>query len=168
MKKIRQRLTLLAAILAVSLISGCGYQLRGSTSLPEVMASTYIKGLRPYSALVNDFTHALRARKVNVVKDAGGASAILNITGNNTEKRVQSVDALGNVLEFELRQTINFYVTGSDQQVLLQEQSISLSRDYLFASTGVLAKAREEKQVQSTLQKNLVNLALLRIASIGK
>jgi outer membrane lipopolysaccharide assembly protein LptE/RlpB len=51
---------------------------------------------------------------------------------------------------------------------LLPEQSVSLSRDFLFTSTDVLAKAREEKLVRRTLQKNIVNLAMLRIAALGR
>ncbi len=158
---------MLAACL-LTVASGCGYQLRGSASLPEVMAVTYIKGLRPYSALVDDFAHALRTRNVSVTTEPVAATAILQITENNTEKLVQSVDSTGNVLEYEIRQTIRFSVSTPDQQELLAEQTISLSRDFLFTSTDVLAKAREEDIVRRTVQKNLVNLALLRIASIGR
>jgi LPS-assembly lipoprotein len=164
----RQLLVVLAIILAVSVTAGCGYQLRGSASLPPVMATTYVKGLRPYSALVDDFSQALRTRNARVTTDPASASATLSITGNDTEKLVLSVDTAGNVLEYEIRQTIRFSVTAADQQVLLSEQSVSLSRDFLFTSTDVLAKAREEKLVRRTLQKNIVNLAMLRIAALGR
>jgi LPS-assembly lipoprotein len=158
------RLYILLLISAV--LAGCGYQLRGSASLPEAMSLTYIQGLRPYSALVNDFAHALRTRNATVTTDQAAASAILKITGNTTEKLVLSVDTAGNVLEYEIRQTIRFSVSGPDRRDLLPEQSVTLSRDFLYTSTDVLAKAREEKLVRRTLQENLVNLAMLRIASL--
>ena len=157
-----------ALLLVVVILAGCGYQLRGSASLPDVMSVTYIKGLRPYSALLDDFAHALRTRNVIVASDPAVATAVLNVIGNTTEKLVQSVDSSGNVLEYEIRQTIRFSVSTPDQQELLAEQSLSLSRDFLFTSTDVLAKAREEKLVRQTLQQNLVNLAMLRIASLGR
>jgi LPS-assembly lipoprotein len=155
-------------LMAIALLAGCGYQLRGSASLPEAMAVTYIKGLRPYSALVEDFAHALRTRNATITMDPAEASAILNITGNDTEKLVQSVDTAGNVLEYEIRQTIRFSVIGPDRRDLLSEQSISLSRDFLYTSADVLAKVREEKLVRRTLQESLVNLAVLRIASLER
>ncbi len=164
----RQILLMLAVALAVSFVAGCGYQLRGSASLPAVMSTTYVKGLRAYSALVDDFSHALRMRDAVVTTDPESASAILSITANDTEKLVLSVDTAGNVLEYEIRQTIRFSVFAADQQVLLPEQSVSLSRDFLFTSTDVLAKAREEKLVRRTLQKSIVNLAMLRIAALGR
>jgi LPS-assembly lipoprotein len=157
-----------ALLLVLALLAGCGYQLRGSASLPEAMSVTYIEGLRPYSALVNDFAHALRTRNATVTTDQAAASAILKITGNTTEKLVLSVDTAGNVLEYEIRQTIRFSVRGPDRRDLLSEQSITLSRDFLYTSTDVLAKAREEKLVRSTLQENLVNLAMLRIAALKR
>ena len=155
-------------LLVIVVLAGCGYQLRGSASLPQVMSVTYIQGLRPYSALVDDFAYALRTRNATVTSDPAAASAILKITGNNTEKLVQSVDTAGNVLEYEIRQTISFSISGPDRREMLPEQSISLSRDFLFTSTDVLAKAREERLVRRTLQENLVNLAMLRIASLGR
>jgi LPS-assembly lipoprotein len=164
----RQLLLMLAVIFTLSLLAGCGYQLRGSASLPPVMSTTYVKGLRPYSALVDDFSQALRTRNATVTTDPEIASATLSITANDTEKLVLSVDTAGNVLEYEIRQTIRFSVVAADQQVLLSEQTVSLSRDFLFTSTDVLAKAREEKLVRRTLQKNIVNLAMLRIAALGR
>ncbi len=165
-------------LLVIAILAGCGYQLRGSAGLPEAMSVTYIKGLRPYSDLVNDFAHALRTRNATVTTDQAAASAVLMttdqaaasavliITGNTTEKLVLSVDTVGNVLEYEIRQTIRFSVSGPDRRDLLPEQSLSLSRDFLYTSTDVLAKAREEKLVRRTLQENLVNLAMLRIVSL--
>ena len=152
----------------LGLVAGCGYQLRGSASLPDVMSVTYVQGLRPYSALVDDFAYALRTRNVTVTSDSEDASAILKIAGNNAEKLVLSVDTAGNVLEYEIRQTIRFSVIGPDRRELLSEQSITLSRDFLYTSTDVLAKEREEKLVRRTLQQNLVELAMLRIAAVGR
>ena len=153
-------------LIVAALLSGCGYQLRGSASLPEVMSPTYIQGLRPYSGLVDDFAYALRTRNATVTSDQAEASAVLKITGDDTEKLVLSVDTAGNVLEYEIRQTIRFSVLGPDRRELLPEQSITLSRAFLFTSTDVLAKVREERLVRRTLQQNLVSLAMLRIAAL--
>jgi len=157
---------LVALSLVTALLAGCGYQLRGSASLPAVMSPTYIQGLRPYSELVDDFAYALRTRNATVTSDQTEASAVLRITGDDTERLVLAVDTAGNVLEYEIRQTISFSVLGPDRRELLPEQSLTLSRAFLFTSTDVLAKVREERLVRRTLQQNLVSLAMLRIASL--
>ena len=45
---------LLVSCLVITL-SACGFQLRGSSALPEEMAVTYIKSFNPYGSLVVDF-----------------------------------------------------------------------------------------------------------------
>jgi LPS-assembly lipoprotein len=157
-------LILLAALLA-ALLSGCGFQLRGSSALPRAMSVTYIKGIKPFGTLADDFTAALRLRNIRVTDRERAATAILEITGNDSEKLVVSVDTAGNVLEYEVRQTIRFSVLTPDRKVVVPEQSVSLGRDYIFSSNDVLGKQREEQDVRATLQENLVNLAMLRIAA---
>ncbi len=154
---------LLACLLALT--SACGFQLRGSSALPQSMSVTYIKGIQPFGTLADDFTAALRLREITVTDRERNATAILEIIENQTEKLVVSVDTAGNVQEFEIRQTIHFSVTMPDEQVVVPAQSVSLSRDYIFSSTDVLGKQREEQVVRATLQENLVNLAMLRIAA---
>jgi LPS-assembly lipoprotein len=148
--------------------SGCGFQLRGTTDLPAAMAITHIKGIRPFGTLADDFSAALRLRNITVTDSEHTATAVLEISENNTEKLVLSVDTAGNVLEYELRQTIRFSVITPAQQVVVPEQSVALSRDYIFSSTDVLGKVREEQVVRATLQENLVNLAMLRIAAAAR
>lgn len=158
----------LLLLLVAALLAGCGFQLRGTTALPAEMSITHIRDIRPFSTLADDFADALRLRNITVTDSAGAATAVLNISDDSTEKLVVSVDTSGNVLEYEIRQTVRFSVLTADQRVIVPDQSVSLSRDYIFSSNDVLGKAREEEVVRATLQKNLVNLAMLRIAAAAR
>ena len=149
-------------------MTGCGFQLRGSAALPVEMAVTYIQSGQPYSSLVDDFAEALKARDIQVTEERSDATAVLKIHGNELERRVLSVNTSGKVLEYELRQTVLFSVTTTANQPLLEEQSVSLSRDYLYSNTDILGKQREDQDVRQTLQRNLVNMAMLRITAVRK
>lgn len=149
-------------------MAGCGFQLRGSAALPAEMAVTYIQSGQPYSSLVDDFAAALKARDIQVTEERSDATAVLKILGNELERRVLSVNTSGKVLEYELRQTVNFSVATAANQPLLEEQSVSMSRDYLYSNTDILGKAREDQDVRQTLQRNLVNMAMLRITAARK
>jgi LPS-assembly lipoprotein len=76
---------LLAGCLTLTL-SACGFQLRGSSALPEEMSVTYIKSNRPYGTLMDDFAEALRARHVTVTDDRSEATAVLEIIWDRQEK----------------------------------------------------------------------------------
>ena len=155
-------------MLLALLLAGCGFHLRGSADLPSAMSLTYIKGIQPFGTLADDFTAALRLRGIKVIDSERYATAVLQITQNTTEKQVLSVDIHGNVLEYEIRQTIRFSVMTADGQPVVPEQSVALSRDYIFSSTDVLGKQREEQVVRATLQETLVNLAMLRISAAAR
>ena len=79
-----------------------------------------------------------------------------------------SVNTSGKVLEYDILQTITFSVVTAGSETLVPEQSLSLNRDYIFSSTDVLGKQREDKVVRANLQSNIVNLAMLRIAAAAR
>ena len=169
-----RRLKTLRAVPVVSLLvclavmlSACGFQLRGSAALPGEMAVTYIKASNPYGTLVNDFAEALRTHKVTVTEDSQEATATLVIINSTLDKDVLSVNGNGKVLEYQLSQSIQFAVKTGDNVSLLEPQQVGMSRDYLYSSTDVLSKEREEAVVRRTLQRELVNLAILRMAAVA-
>ena len=149
----------------LSAISACGFHPRGSAALPSAMAVTYIKSARPYGSLVDDFSAALQAQGGQITRQRSEATAILHIVSNEIEKRVLSVDTAGKVLEYEIRQTIRFSVETNEKLPIVEQQEVSLARDYIFSSAEVLSVEREDKIVREVLQRNLVNLAMLRITA---
>ena len=160
--------TLLAWALLLGLlsaISACGFHPRGSSALPAEMAVTFIKSGQPYGSLVDDFSAALQAQGGQVTAQRSEATAVLHIVSNVIEKRVLSVDTAGKVLEYETRQTVRFSVETSEKLPLVEEQEVSMARDYIFSSAEVLSTEREDRIVRKALQRNLVNLAMLRITA---
>ena len=161
-------LSILLAGCLVLALSACGFQLRGSSALPEEMSVTFIKFNKPYGTLLDDFTDALRAHHVKVTDDRDEATAVLTISNNERDRDVLSVNSAGKVLEIQLRQSFRFSVKTIDNLPLVEPQNITLTRDYLYSSTDVLSKDREEVVVRRTLQQELVHLAMLRITTVAE
>ncbi len=149
-------------------IAACGFHPRGSSALPSAMAVTYISSGKPYSSLVDDFSEALRVHDGHVTRERDEATAILNIISDTVETRLLSVNTDGKVLEYETRQTIHFSVVTGDNLPLLEEQEVSMGKSYLYISTDVLGIEREDRVLRQTLQRNLVDLALLRITALAR
>jgi LPS-assembly lipoprotein len=150
------------------LLGGCGYHLRGTETLPETMAVTYIQGKRPFDSLNDDFLVALEGRGVRVTGSRDEATAILRILANSDKKDVLTVDVGGKVQEIQIRQTIRFDVVTPDNQPLVEQQEISLTRDFVFNKDDILAKERESDLISAQLQRDIVNLAMLRITAAGR
>ena len=149
----------------LSAIAACGFHPRGSSALPSEKDVTFIKIGQPYGSLVDDFSAALQAQGGQVTAQRSEATAVLHIVSNVIEKRVLSVDTAGKVLEYETRQTVRFSVETSEKLPLVEEQEVSMARDYIFSSAEVLSTEREDRIVRKALQRNLVNLAMLRITA---
>ena len=136
--------------------------------LPSEMAVTYIEDISAYSSLLGDFRTALNRHGVTVTGRRGEATAVLRIHEDESERRVLTVDRTGKVQEYEIRQSIRFDVIATDSRPVVSEQTVSLSRDFVFIRTDVLGKEREEQLVREELQRDLVNTAMLRIAAASR
>ena len=158
---------LLAAFFMAGL-SGCGFHLRGSDVLPAEMSVTYIQSGNPFSSLVDEFTAALRARGVQVTENLSEATAVLRILDNDKEREVLSVNTSGKVLEYELSQTVRFSVSTAENLPVVEPQTVTMHRAYLYKSTDVLGSEREKEAVRNTLQESLVNMAMLRITAAAR
>lgn len=156
------------AVGVVLLIAGCGFHPRGAAPLPAAMAITYIQGKSEFDSLNATFRTALESQGARVTPERGEASAILTITENDTGKDVLSVDLSGKVLEYRLHQSIRFEVLAADGHTLVEPQSVTLSRDFKFNRNDVLGKERETETIRRELQRDVVNLAMLRIAAASK
>ena len=158
----------LLAVFMVTTLAGCGFHLRGSDALPISMSVTYIQIANPFSSLVDDFADALRAHGVQVTEDRAAATAVLRIHEDDRGRDVLSVNTSGKVLEYQLWQLIRFSVATAENLPVVEQQTVTLRRAYLYRSTDVLGSEREKVTVRGTLQKNLVNMAMLRIVAVAR
>jgi LPS-assembly lipoprotein len=156
-------------VAAVALLLGaCGFHLRGAAPLPAEMSVTYIHGTAEFNPLYDDFRAALENRGARVTQDRGEATAVLDILENNFDKDVLTVDLSGKVLEYRLRQNIQFEVAAADGHMLIERQSVTMSRDLKFNRNDVLGKERESELFRKELQRDVVNLAMLRMTAAGR
>jgi LPS-assembly lipoprotein len=165
---IRRVVVCLLAVCLVTVLSGCGFHLRGSGALPAEMSVTYIQSGNPFSSLVDDFADALRSSGAQVTEERDKATAVLRILENDRGREVLSVNTSGKVLEYQLWQTVRFSVATMENLPVVEPQTVTLRRAYLYSSTDVLGSEREKEAVRSTLQRNLVHMAMLRVAAAAR
>ena len=155
-------------LLVIAVLSACGFHLRGTAALPEAMAVTYIQAKNPFDTLNDDFRDALEGHGARVTENRDEATAILRILGNRDEKDVLTVDIGGKVQEILIRQTIRFDVVTPDNQPLVEKQTVTRSRDFVFNKDDILAKEREADLISTELQRDVVNMAMLRIVAASR
>jgi len=146
-----------------SLLSACGWRLRGGVDLPPVMAKTYIQGVAPFSELGVQLKNTLNSADAKVVSDAKQATASLIIMGNELTRRVLALDNSGRASEYELNYVLRFKVLGENGRELVPAQSVTATRDYLFDPDAILAKSDEEARLRKDMLRLAVQQMFFRI-----
>jgi len=162
-------LTLVLALLCLSLLSGCGFKLRGAYQLPPAMQQTYIGAASVNADLVRSLSIALRASDIELLDVPSDDAAQLKLFKETRSKRVVSVDSRGRAREYTLTYAISFSLTGKQpatgEAFHIEQQDLQIDRDFLFDPEDVLGNARGESQLYDEMRQDLVRLILLRLQS---
>ena len=156
-----------AAPLALISLNGCGFALRQA---PSFAFSTLFSGLPESSPLGVELRRSLKATgKVRVITDArqmNEAQVVLDVLLDQREKVVLSLNATGQVREFQLRLRFAFKLRTLAGKELIPPSEISLQRDISFNESAVLAKEAEEALLYRDMQSDLVQQLMRRLAAV--
>jgi len=156
------RFFLAAGVLA---LAGCGFQLRGSATVP--FNSLYIPNATTGVAL--DLKRNIEVgTQAKVVSDPKTAEAILDLFGENKEKIILSLTGTGRVREYRLRYTVSYRVHDGKGAEYVPRTIVQLTRDVTYSDTEILAKEAEEQLLFRDMQTDLVQQILRRLASAEK
>ena len=92
-------------------------------------------------------------------------TATIEITKDLVEQRTLAVSARNIPTDYELTYTVTFAVHGPDAE-LLAPQTITLSRDYSFEENVLLAKEHEADILRAQMARDLVSMAMHRLARL--
>ncbi len=162
----QQSLRLLVLLACLLALSACGFHLRGAYQLPESMATTFLQAANDNSELVRFLRRTLMASDVELLESKDRAQAHLRLHAEKQSKRVLSVDSRGRAREYELSYSVDFELT-VDDRVLIPQQQLTLTRDFLFDTEDVLGKGREEALLIRDMQQDMVRLIMLRLQAVG-
>ena len=102
---------------------------------------------------------------VDVVDQPTAGAATLSILTDETGQRVLSVSARNVPTEYEVYYTIE-YTLSAGQKVLMETQTLTLTRDYTYDSTLVLGKAKEEELLREAIVDDLVRVVMKQISTL--
>ena len=154
--------SLLIFLLSVFL-AACGFQLRGSYTLPwETIYLDLPESDELYIPLRQGIETTTQTRLIDNPKQAG---ATLVITRNSTGKNILSLSAKGRVREFQLTRIFVYEVRDATGKVIQPANHIILQRDLTFDDTQVYAKEVEENIIKKDMNRDIVLQLLRRLAA---
>lgn len=152
------------AVVALGLLTAaCGFQMRGQARLPF---ETLYVAIAETSPMGIDLRRNIAAgTSTRLVNTPGQAQAILELVSEERGKNILSLDASGQVREYQLRYRLAFRVRDARGREYLPRSEIRLTRDISYSSTQVLSKESEELLLYREMQRDMVQQILHRLAA---
>ena len=151
-------------ILLLASLTACGFHMRGAADIS--FSSIHIQG----STLIitKNLKKSLTLNGVKVLDTADNAELLLEMVGEESEKRILSLAGTGKVSEFELYYRVHYRTRLAGEALWSQVQTVEARRDYSYDDTQLLAKQGEEKRLNEDMQSSVMNALVRRLSALKK
>ena len=145
-------------------VSSCGFKLRGAADMS--FQSIFIQG----STLIisKNLNKSLVTNGITVLNSAENADILLELMGEENEKRILSLSGRGVVNEFELYYRIHYRIKSATAELWSPVQTIEARRDFSYSDANLLAKQGEEKRLNENMQADVLSNLMRRLSAIKK
>ncbi len=147
---------------AVLLLSACGFHPRPQLNLPATLGPVAVQTSDPYSPLGLELATALERSGATPAAE-GSRSAALKITGERWVNAPLSVDQSALVREYITRYSVDFALTDAEGKLLIEPQTIELSREYTFDVNAAAGSPAEQELIQRELRRDMEAAILRRL-----
>lgn len=145
------------------MLSACGFHLRGQEALPfdTLMISP------GDSALAGALKQAVEVgSKTRIVGKASKSTYRLQILDEYSDRVILSLDAAGQVREYQLRYRVAFRLLDARGHAVIPRSELSLSRIMSYDNTQILAKANEASLLYQNMQSDAVDQIMRRLNAV--
>lgn len=164
---IRAPFTFLAALVLTLGLSACGFHLRNQLSLPPDTPAVRVQSTSPYSELVKILNRGLTASGATLADEGAKTGfATLQVVSERWGDLPIAIDAEGRAQEYSLRYAVIFSLLRADGSVLVPQQVIELSRDYVSPPQDATGTATEREILANELRREMAASIMRRIDSV--
>ena len=157
----------LRAVFFITLMCGlmsCGFHMRGVTDV--AFSTVFIQG----NTLIisKNLKKSLNTSGVKVLDSAANAELLLEMVGEESEKRILSLAGGGTVNEFELFYRVHYRTKVADAATWSPVQTVEARRDFTYSDANLLAKQDEEKRLNDNMRSDVISGIMRRLAALKK
>lgn len=160
----RKALTILGALVIGGPLAGCGFQLRGQSSLP--FSSAYVEAA-PNSPLGAALRKILEgSHKLALSQE--WASVSIRLTDEAIDKLILSLSGTGKVREYRLVHRVRVSAVDKEGREVLAPSLIQLNRDFSYSDEQIMAKEAEEALQHKEMEQDILRQIVRRLGYVQK
>ena len=151
-------------LLSIAATSGCGFHLKGHGEGASAAHKIFLNGP---AWLADELQILLESAGGGILASHQGADASVRVREEGFDKRVISVDAqTGKEREFELVYSVYFDASDANRSKVLENERVSVLRDYTLDADAVIGKGREEGVLREEMRRDAAAQLLRRVESV--
>ena len=148
----------------LALVTSCGFQLRGAANI--AFDNIFIQGST--LTISKNLVKSLELNDVKVLPSVDNADLLLELMGEESEKRILSLSGSGLVNEFELFYRVHYRTRQVGAALWSPVQTIEARRDFSYSDANLLAKQGEEKRLNENMQADVLSNLMRRLSALKK
>ncbi|SJL82699.1 LPS assembly lipoprotein LptE [Vibrio palustris] len=146
-----------------TVISACGFHLRGDYDVPDALSTMSFTSYDEYSTLTRIVHRQLRMNSINIVSP-DPETPNLHLDGENTSERTLSLYQNTRTAEKEITYSAQYTVTIPN--IGSRSFSTSVTRSYLDNPLSALAKSMEQDKLEDEMRHTAANQIIRQMARL--
>lgn len=159
--------TIVLLLLASSLLSACGFKLRGDQNLPAGVELVRLSSSTPHMPLQRELKEQLALFKIPFTEEQvplrTPGTLDIRLEGDSLNRRLLSLFATGQVAEYELILTVTYQLAFPGKEP--QRIEFEVTREYQDDPDAILAKSRELQLVLTEMRRQASERIIRLLAS---
>jgi LPS-assembly lipoprotein len=151
-------------IIMMSLITSCGYSMRGSLNLPPSLEKISVYS-GSYSDLVNSINSTLQNSGITVTSSNSKHLYRIVVISEELNRRQLSMNITGRVNEYELIYEVKYEINSPNEKNL--SDSIILYRDYSFDENNVTGNSDREDDIHKEMISTASTLIFNKLRAVA-
>jgi len=151
-------------IIMMSLITSCGYSMRGSLNLPPSLEKISVYS-GSYSDLVNSINSTLQNSGITVTSSNSKHLYRIVVISEELNRRQLSMNITGRVNEYELIYEVKYEINSPNEKNL--SDSIILYRDYSFNENNVTGNSDREDDIHKEMISTASTLIFNKLRAVA-
>ena len=153
----------LLVLVLVTMLASCGFHMRGQQKLAFERIAVTPQNFQLTLLLKREIREGGNAQ---VVDATDKAAYRLEILSEVSDRIILSLDATGQVREYELRYKVAFRLIDPRGEVVLPKGELFLTRLMSYDISEILAKASEANLLYSNMRRDAANQIIRRLAAV--
>tara|TARA_R110000822_G_scaffold226254_14_gene359030 strand:+ start:12910 stop:13512 length:603 start_codon:yes stop_codon:yes gene_type:complete len=160
------RLTI-ASLLMATIVTGCGWHLRGTGQVADNISSVHISGQDLQSEFYQMLARSFKSNDIEVVRSATEAQYSIVTLNYKSERRISTVSGGARASEYQLTESIDILILANDGTQLLPRTTLNTTRYLDFNENEVQSKTEEADLLRKEMRYDLTSQIIRRLNAVS-